>query len=440
MKSENTYSVKYIGVLEGIRALSVILVLVFHFWQQTWISPSFSIPAPFLNAGHIIVNFTPFARVGFLFVDMMVLISGFLLFLPVARNVFSGEKLCSWKEYFRKRALRILPGYLLCIAVLLIIETVTGGYGKPIDKAFLFTDLISHLTFTHMLKMRTYFSTKLNGVLWTLAVEVWFYILFPIFASFIKRRENETSPVFPLIRMIAVAAALLSTSWVYIFGYALAPGSAFAMKADIVLEKLGTDINSANTAMTINQLPAFFGVYSVGMFGAFAYVGLASVLKKRRFWVGAAGTALSVVFIVIIVKMVSDCAKLDLESVRIWQIRNRLLLALVFTGFILSTAFSLGFYRFLFSNKVMGILAAISYELYIWHQWLSVKIKYDLRIPPWVGEVPPNQLGTAEGAAWSAQYAVIIVAAAFGVAALLTHLYEKPVSKLLSGEKGKLKG
>lgn len=35
---------RHIDVLDGIRAVSVIIVLIFHFWQQTWIFPVIKTP------------------------------------------------------------------------------------------------------------------------------------------------------------------------------------------------------------------------------------------------------------------------------------------------------------------------------------------------------------------------------------------------------------
>ena len=62
---------KHIDVLDGIRAISVIIVLIFHFWQQTWIFPV--IKTPFLKFIKIEqIDFSAFAKVGYLFVDMMV--------------------------------------------------------------------------------------------------------------------------------------------------------------------------------------------------------------------------------------------------------------------------------------------------------------------------------------------------------------------------------
>jgi peptidoglycan/LPS O-acetylase OafA/YrhL len=66
-----------------------------------------------------------------------------------------------------------------------------------------------------------------------------------------------------------------------------------------------------------------------------------------------------------------------------------------------------------------------------------VFIKYDLRLPVWTGDEPPNQWGTPEGRIWSWKYALIITVASIAVAALITYLYEKPMADLINGKKKK---
>ena len=441
MKKQNEISTKYVDVLDGIRALSVIIVLIFHFWQQTWIFPV--IKTPFLSfIGITQINFTPFAKVGYLFVDMMILISGFLLFLPVARNILSGEPLSSWKSYFKKRAVRILPSYLFCVIAIFVYELAMGGYGKPVDAGAALQDPLLHLFFMHTWTVRTYLMTKLNVVLWTLAVEVWFYVLFPAFACFIKRWKNEKNARGSLIRSALLAVLLVGASHIYIHLYVLRSGSALSNAVDSAFAFVGSGIRSSYLAMVINQLPAFFGTYAVGLLGALVYVAAASKLK-RKVWTGILFNIVCIGAIWLMVRMVKECSDLDLSLAQEWQMTKRLRLALVFMAVILSAAFSSGWFRFLFSNRLMRFLSGISYNLYIWHQWLCVKLKNEWRIPPWEGDVPPNQWGNEVGRAWSASYALIITLFAFGAAILATYLIERPAADLLNGRRsiynGKLK-
>lgn len=405
MKKDSTIDLKYIDVLDGIRAISIIIVLVFHFWQQTWIWPT--IDTPWLRfIGISRLSFNAYAKVGYVFVDMMVLISGFLLFFPLARQVLLGESMDSWKRYARKRIARIVPSYLICIIALFIYNVSLNNYANATVAV---KDLLTHLTFTQTLFKETYLSTKLNVVLWTVAVEVWFYALYPLIASFIKRRNNgKRAVVFSIINVAIAAAAMYLVFYLY--------ANELVFKEGVYLP------------MTINQLPAFFSVYANGMIGAFIFVAIAKNLNRTSV-VAYVSLIIAVLSIIAIDKMVHSLASAG-DSSKIWQVENRTLLSLVFVTLIISLALSPKWVRWLFSNRFMRFLAGISYNLYIWHQWLAVEIKSTWRIPPWSGSTPPNQLYNMD---WMTKYAVIITVAAFVVAVLMTYFVEKPCANLIMG-------
>lgn len=60
---------------------------------------------------------------------MMVLISGFLLFLPLMRSIILGEEMSSWKNYARRRIARIVPSYYFAVLLLFFASALpTGAY------------------------------------------------------------------------------------------------------------------------------------------------------------------------------------------------------------------------------------------------------------------------------------------------------------------------
>ena len=183
MKNTEEINTHHIDVLDGIRSLAVIIVVWFHFWQQSWVSPSIQTPyLSFFNIHYISLDWLP--RTGYIMVVMMLFLSGFCLYLPYARHIINGEPLPSTKSFFKKRVARILPSYIFCIITILLINIFTCAYTSPSfplrdQSGFMLKDVLTHLTFSFNLFPDVSSNTLLNGVLWTVALEVQFYILFP---------------------------------------------------------------------------------------------------------------------------------------------------------------------------------------------------------------------------------------------------------------------
>ena len=182
MQKTNEFDIQHIGVLDGIRAVSILIIVWFHFWQQSWITPT---------------GFDWLPRYGYLFVDMMILLSGFCLFLPYARQMVYGDKAPSSKEFYKKRIARIAPSYYISILIILFFFVLPNGEYKSFSQAI--KDILAHLFFIHNWFPDSMTYTHLNGALWTVAVEVQFYILFPLLAKAFTKK-----PVITYLSMVAV--------------------------------------------------------------------------------------------------------------------------------------------------------------------------------------------------------------------------------------------
>ena len=103
-----------------------------------------------------------------LFVEMFFVLSGFVLWLPVARAPRSTDGWADpgWVLLFRRMA-RLLPLYY---AVVLVVWALTNP-----DLPGHWQDLLLHLTFTHVYSDQYIFWT--DGPAWSLAVEFHFYVL-----------------------------------------------------------------------------------------------------------------------------------------------------------------------------------------------------------------------------------------------------------------------
>ena len=67
----------------------------------------------------------------------------------------------------------------------------------------------------------------------------------------------------------------------------------------------------------------------------------------------------------------------------------------------------------------------MSFNYYIWHQWLACRLK-DWHVPPYEAEINPNQAGEMP---WQLHYTVLCFLAALALAALITYLVERPCAR-----------
>ncbi len=380
---------RHIDTLDGVRALAVLIVVWFHVWQQSWLMPYFELP--FLarlgfKSTSFSLDFVP--RTGYIFVDCLLFLSAFCLFLPYARARLCFEKTPCAREFYKKRVARIVPSYYFC--VLLILFAFAIPTGKYANLAECLRDLLPMLTFTQTFFPRVYLATQLNGVLWTAAIEMQFYLIFPLLAACFRKH-----PMMTYLCMVGV-------SMLYLQG---------AMRFDP---------DSLRT--TLNQLPAFFGVFANGMAAAFFYVWLAGK-TKRSVWLSLLSLAGLVLSIWLLYRMQHDASRVS--PAQLWQAAHRFRLSIVFALFSLSSALTFTPIRAVFANPLSRFLAAISYNLYIWHQWLAVRLK-EWRIPFWAGDTAPNLTGDR---VWQWKYTLIVLCASLLAAALATYLLERPMAR-----------
>ena len=378
-----------VAVADGLRAFFIFIIGWYHIWQQSWLRPCLSI-------GSLELNLEPLVRSGYMWVDGMLLLSGFLSFLPYARAMHDGVPLPGAKSFYRRRAARILPAYLFCIWIVLFFDALPGGaYAQPKD---LWLDLISHLTFTQTFFVYSYFYTHLNVVLWTLAVEVQFYLIFPFLArAFVKWPKRTWFGM--------VVAAFLYRGYVTLF--------------------------VTENAIWINQLIAFLDIYALGFLCAWMYVSLARTLKPSTA-LQLLSTALCVVICVALWQLVlRQVRSYDYEVVRAMQMRNRFALGALLSMLLLCATWSADALRGLLSCRPMRFFAGISFQFYIWHQYLAVKLK-TWGIPHSIYDLP-NQEGDKP---WQWQYTLLCFALALAAAIAVTYLVERPMQRrILEREK-----
>ena len=153
--------------MDGLRAGACLAVFGVHWQQTTGISGEVG---PF-DATRLLLN-------GNTGVALFIILSGFLLSLPVFAAPREHRLRDPLPGYWRNRAVRILPAYWLTLFSLVVI---TLHFRTPPQ----WLDVALHLSFLHNVTPQTLYS--INPPFWALAIFVQCYVLFAIMIGVLKR-------------------------------------------------------------------------------------------------------------------------------------------------------------------------------------------------------------------------------------------------------------
>lgn len=370
----------YLPTSDLFRVLCIALIAWYHFWQLSWLDPGF-----FVGGVHIDLQQT--VRNGYMLVDMLLVLSGFLLALPYARWAQGRGDRPDGTDFYKKRMIRIVPSYLF--AVLLSYFAWAIPTGQYADASAAVRDLLTHLTFTHNLFRETLYDSKLPGVLWTLAVEVQFYLVFPLLGSCYARKPFYTCGLMTLAALIFRTLAMRYGDLSYL----------------------------------TNQLPLLLDVYAAGMAAAWFLAKLETRELSRR-WLFPLLSTLA--FACILQMLYSQVIGPDGDSIKRMQLLLRLPMALCGAAFLLFGSLAPRPVLNAVGNPVTRFLAGISYNFYIWHQFLARRL-VDWNIPRHVAELP-NQVYEQP---WQNRYSALVWLAALAAAVLCTYCIEKPCARYL---------
>ncbi len=145
-------SFKHIRELDGLRGIAALMVFFHHVSPE---GPQSAWPLP-------IRLFQVAATGGLYGVDLFFVLSGFLI---TSLLIEARDRPYYYHDFYWKRALRILPLYLLCLLYLFLYFHNSGG---TILVSLFFLANFSHL-----------FHIDMAGPFWTLAIEEQFYLLWP---------------------------------------------------------------------------------------------------------------------------------------------------------------------------------------------------------------------------------------------------------------------
>jgi peptidoglycan/LPS O-acetylase OafA/YrhL len=175
--------------LDTVRGVAILLVLFFHGF-----------------GGFGTAGLTGFSRLfvlatttGWTGVNLFFVLSGFLI---TGILIDGKEKPNYYKNFYIRRALRILPGYYMLLVLLWILPRI-GVVDRPISWGYI------ALCFVYLSNVTNFFGVPMQyGPLWSLAVEEHFYLVWPTAVRFFSRRKLAYLAVViflacPLLRAIA---------------------------------------------------------------------------------------------------------------------------------------------------------------------------------------------------------------------------------------------
>jgi peptidoglycan/LPS O-acetylase OafA/YrhL len=232
----------HLAYLDGLRGLAALQVLLGHATLQIqWEADS---PSKFAHA--LIWPFS-FGREA---VALFIVLSGFCLMLPIVRN--GGALQGGAMRFFKRRARRILPPYYFALGLsLLLIGIIIGqkththwDVTLPVTEKAIW----SHLLLVHNLFTDT--ASRINHVMWSIAVEWQIYFLFPLLVILWKNVGGAISTQIVLVSSYMLVR-WLHFSWLNTGAYGVCP--------------------------------QFVGLFAMGMFGAeMAYSNDARLVRVRN--------------------------------------------------------------------------------------------------------------------------------------------------------------
>ena len=198
----------YLPQLDGLRAVLASYVVIHHAFYQAW--P----PELYVDPPRMVRVWLPWLHFGHYAVNVFIVLSGFVLALPVIRH---GELRGGWRRFLVGRFWRIIPAYYAAIALSVLL--LTTGIGAPTGTHW---DVATRWTSGSVLAalglVHDWFGHgAVSYVFWSVAVEFKIYLLFPaIVAAWHRFGLPVTATV---LAAVAVGLPRLIRAW---FGVDLA--------------------------------------------------------------------------------------------------------------------------------------------------------------------------------------------------------------------------
>jgi peptidoglycan/LPS O-acetylase OafA/YrhL len=205
--SRRTTSGRYIPEVDGLRFVSILLVVLFHVRSVLG-----SLGAGHAPGFHGHGFFDGVLGQGQFGVELFFMISGFILALPFASHRLKGAPAPNVRRYYVRRLTRLEPPYLLALTACFILlpMVVPGASRVGLVPHYLAGSAYAHgLIFGNL--------NPVNPPTWSLEVEVQFYLLVPLLAMLFSAADPRVRRV--RIVNVAIGGFAIGTFATRFFGF-----------------------------------------------------------------------------------------------------------------------------------------------------------------------------------------------------------------------------
>ena len=318
-------SASHLYELECLLGLAILLVYFYHVYGLT------------VGAAPVSTNVVmAYVVNGSTGVTLFFVLSGFLLSLPWLKYGLQQTSIRpSTFSFYKARALRILPLYLLTVLFAVVVSGKVASGLKAAVFGFVAFDI-----------------PPFSVVWWTLSTEVQFYLLLPLFFSAWFARG--------IYRIILLAAAAL---WLYFY------------TANVIVDPSpGNILSFFMTKSIFARLPAFL----LGIAAALFYLQLNERVKRPESYSTRAAVSILALLTMLVLGLVLQHAAFlgDWNAEQSWHIHHTLE-AFLWSILLLIILLSKPIAASLLVNRPMAIAGKLSYSLYLNHvPILFYMIKY----------------------------------------------------------------
>lgn len=336
-------SMDKIGVINGLRGFAIVWVIYYHISEHIHLTQSGWLASEVFGVKVFPYTFLSNGRIG---VYLFFVLSGFVLYLPYAMGKRRMESKEDALGFYKRRASRLLPLYYIFFLIMFVFTYFVYGI-RTNPEFFRYVFLMLTVTFNFTVDM---FSPKYNTDLWSIGVEVWFSLLFPLFILLARRAGVARAFIFTAVAAFLVRWGLLNRLF-----YSFTHDAAVQLFLDRL--KIG--------------LPGHMDDFVLGMLICHLYVNRESArMRVYPLLYAAAG-----LFFLLI-----GCNLLDYQTLNIPvpfdytpYIAN-----LLQAGFFLLIISALSFkgrpLKAVVSNRPVQVLGMMSYSLYVWHHHVIISV------------------------------------------------------------------